>query len=240
MPPSAIPCTNTTTDEQAETADAADIHDHLLDALTRLGDSDPAGLLARYPADRVRAWLAYCRSPAARGLRNKPGFIRARLKQGQPAPATPSPPNTPTPSPHPTAQPIACDGPPFACDGPPFVRDGPPFVRDGPPFVRDSPEPDDPLYEDPTAVEARHKWQRALDLLELQMTRQTFNAWLEPTYALGLADGQLLVQVENPYAKQWLEKRLNCTIQRALATIDPEISVQFVLPPAITDDPQPP
>ncbi|MCP4418552.1 MAG: hypothetical protein GY805_18185 [Chloroflexi bacterium] len=68
-------------------------------------------------------------------------------------------------------------------------------------------------------------WKVTLTELELQMTRATFNTWLKDARLLGVnnadnGDGhQYVIGVRNEYAKDWLENRLEDTIQRTLAAI---------------------
>jgi hypothetical protein len=65
---------------------------------------------------------------------------------------------------------------------------------------------------DPTAL-----WQSALGDLELQMTRATFDTWLRDTHCTGVdEDGNLIVEVKNEYAVEWLEHRLKNPIERTL------------------------
>jgi chromosomal replication initiation ATPase DnaA len=98
--------------------------------------------------------------------------------------------------------------------------------------------PVDPLDEDPAALEAWRKWEEVLAELQLRMTHETFNTYLKPTYALELQGHTLHIEVDNVHTKDWLDNRLSSTIQRALATIDEKLSVEFLLPPAPTDDSQ--
>jgi chromosomal replication initiation ATPase DnaA len=80
-------------------------------------------------------------------------------------------------------------------------------------------------------MEAERLWQAALDELKLQMTADTFDYWLRGTRGLELADGTLRVGVPNVYAKDWLEHRLRRTIDRTLAYIRGELSVEFLVAP---------
>jgi len=62
-------------------------------------------------------------------------------------------------------------------------------------------------------------WHTTLGELELQMTRATFDSWVRPSRAVSFDGDQLVVQVRSPYAKEWLEARLNMTIQRTVTGI---------------------
>ncbi len=99
-----------------------------------------------------------------------------------------------------------------------------------------NPLPDPTLDRDPEnpddqrIVAARKLWQSALDQLQLQMTKQTFNSWLKQTEVLDYRDNVFVVDAKNSYAKDWLENRLLKSIERTLALIAGEpTQVQFVL-----------
>jgi chromosomal replication initiator protein len=73
-------------------------------------------------------------------------------------------------------------------------------------------------------------WQAALGELQLQMTRETFSTWLQPTRVISYEDGTLIVGVENGYVKDWLGNRLLTTIQRTVANIvGRTVEVRFVV-----------
>jgi len=71
-------------------------------------------------------------------------------------------------------------------------------------------------------------WQTALNELELQMTRATFDTWVRPTELLawesqaennGSARTRVVLGTPNEYVKDWLENRLYTPIQRTLSGI---------------------
>lgn len=65
-------------------------------------------------------------------------------------------------------------------------------------------------------------WHAVLGELQLQMTRATFDQWLRQTRVRGWdgeGDTTLVVGARTPYAKEWLENRLQTTIQRTVAGI---------------------
>jgi hypothetical protein len=69
--------------------------------------------------------------------------------------------------------------------------------------------------QDPPAL-----WDTALNELELQMTRATFDTWLRGTRCTGTdEDGNLVIEVKNEYAVEWLTHRLNNPIERTLQRI---------------------
>lgn len=88
--------------------------------------------------------------------------------------------------------------------------------------------------------EASRLWQKALQELELQMTRATFDAWLHGTHALSIENGAdpqaaahppvLVVKVKNPYAVDWLGGRLLPVIQRTMRRMtEKEWTFRFVV-----------
>jgi len=75
-------------------------------------------------------------------------------------------------------------------------------------------------------------WQATLGELELQMTRATFDTWLKDARFLAYdnKDAIYFVCVPSAYAKDWLENRLNSTIQRTLQNMIGEVlDLRFVV-----------
>src|SRR5512140_3584864 len=70
-------------------------------------------------------------------------------------------------------------------------------------------------------MNANDIWHATLGELELQMTKATFDTWVRPTFAIAYdpAGSAMTVGVHSPYAKEWLENRLQTTIQRTLTGI---------------------
>jgi len=79
-------------------------------------------------------------------------------------------------------------------------------------------------------MNAHDIWHATLGELQLQMTRATFDTWVRPTHALTYQDGSMTVGVHSPYAKEWLENRLNTTIQRTVTGIvGKSVEVRYVV-----------
>ncbi|MBT7071533.1 MAG: hypothetical protein HN855_06310 [Anaerolineae bacterium] len=73
-------------------------------------------------------------------------------------------------------------------------------------------------------------WQVTLELLQMEMPRSSFEAWVRDTKALSYKDGLLTVGVQNAYARDWLESRLSSTAARLLIGIIGEhVDVNFVV-----------
>ncbi len=78
--------------------------------------------------------------------------------------------------------------------------------------------------------EAQTVWNAALGELELQMTKATFNTWVKPTSVVSWQDGNFVLGAPNGYIKDWLENRLQTSIQRTLSGIVGQtINVQFIV-----------
>ncbi len=72
-------------------------------------------------------------------------------------------------------------------------------------------------------------WSAALDELQMQVTRATFDTWLRGTTATG-QDGTLDVMVKSVHAQEWLEARLHETISRVIARLAGEkLEVRFLV-----------
>lgn len=79
-------------------------------------------------------------------------------------------------------------------------------------------------------MNAHDVWHATLGELQLQMTRATFDTWVRPTRAITFQDGAMVVGVHSPYAKEWLENRLNTTIQRTVTGIvGKSVEVRYVV-----------
>lgn len=79
-------------------------------------------------------------------------------------------------------------------------------------------------------MNANDIWHATLGELQLQMPKDTFNTWVRPTYAIAYEDGVIIVGVQSPYAKEWLENRLQTTIQRTLTGIlGRSVQVRYVV-----------
>lgn len=79
-------------------------------------------------------------------------------------------------------------------------------------------------------------WQQALDELELQMTRATFDTWLRPACLVDWMPAengtptQVTISVPNEYIRDWLQNRMYTPIQRTLSAIAEEtVDVQFIV-----------
>lgn len=79
-------------------------------------------------------------------------------------------------------------------------------------------------------MNAQDIWHATLGELQLQMTKATFDTWVRPTHAIEYNNGAMTVSVHSAYAKEWLENRLQATIQRTVTGIVGEsVSIRYVV-----------
>jgi chromosomal replication initiator protein len=79
-------------------------------------------------------------------------------------------------------------------------------------------------------MDAQRIWGAALGQLQLEMPRATFDTWVRDSRLLTYEDGALVVGVQNAYARDWLEDRLQGMVQRVLAgLIGRTAEVRFVV-----------
>ena len=79
-------------------------------------------------------------------------------------------------------------------------------------------------------MNANEIWHATLGELQLQMTKATFDTWVRPTHAIAYSDGEMTVGVHSPYAKEWLENRLQMTIARTVTGIvGRSVDVRYVV-----------
>ncbi len=73
-------------------------------------------------------------------------------------------------------------------------------------------------------------WQAALGQLQLDMPKATYDTWVRDTRLITCEDGAYVIGVENAYARDWLENRLQATIRRTLTGIvGHSVDLRFVV-----------
>jgi chromosomal replication initiator protein len=84
--------------------------------------------------------------------------------------------------------------------------------------------------KDGQGLNATQAWQSVLGQLQVEMPRHTFETWVRDARAVHYQDNVLQVGVVNAYARDWLENRLQSTVERLLVGIlNREVTVQFVV-----------
>ncbi|RMF02132.1 MAG: hypothetical protein D6768_09000 [Chloroflexi bacterium] len=91
-----------------------------------------------------------------------------------------------------------------------------------------APDSDKPLNAE--LADGVRLWQAALNELQLQMARQTFNAWLRQTEVYQYSNYHFVINAKTKFAQDWLEKRLAGTIQRTLEKVaGAPVTVEFTV-----------
>lgn len=81
-----------------------------------------------------------------------------------------------------------------------------------------------------TREDLKRLWDAALGDIQLQMTRATFETWMKGTQLIARNGDTFIVATPSPYAVEWLENRLQRTIQETLERhIGESISLEFIV-----------
>lgn len=79
-------------------------------------------------------------------------------------------------------------------------------------------------------MEARQAWQTALGQLQLDMPKASFDTWVRDTKLISFDDNIFQLGVQNAYACDWLESRLQSTVTRLLTgAMGKAVDVNFVV-----------
>ncbi len=74
-------------------------------------------------------------------------------------------------------------------------------------------------------------WQKALDILETQLSKPSFETWLKSTQLITYQGNTATVSVPNEFAKDWLESRYISLIKSTLTNIlNHEVQIKFIIP----------
>jgi len=86
------------------------------------------------------------------------------------------------------------------------------------------------------SLNPEHAWQSALDQLQMEMPKASFDSWVRDTQFVSYQDGLFAIGVRNANMQEWLQSRLASTITRMLmGMMNREVSVTFVIDtPAFT------
>lgn len=83
-----------------------------------------------------------------------------------------------------------------------------------------------------SGYDIRDIWQRTLDVLQMEMSRPTFENWLKNIRPLSLERGIFTIGVPNEFVRDWLERRYAGLIKETVKRIvDQEVTVKFVVSP---------
>jgi chromosomal replication initiator protein len=79
-------------------------------------------------------------------------------------------------------------------------------------------------------MNAERIWDAALGQLQLEMPRATFDTWVRDAEMIANEDETFIIGVQNAYARDWLQDRLNSTVRRVLTSIvGQSVEVRFVV-----------
>lgn len=74
-------------------------------------------------------------------------------------------------------------------------------------------------------------WQKALDIMEKQVSKPSYETWLKSAKPLQFNNHTMLIEVPNDFARDWLESRYYDLIKDSLEEItNKEVRLSFVLP----------
>lgn len=95
-----------------------------------------------------------------------------------------------------------------------------------------------PVLFDAPVMSPHKAWQAALGELQLQVTPDIFEMYLQPTRFMAYEDGTFLIAVPNGFVKDWLDLRLNRVVKTTLRhIIGREVEIKYsVQPPQRTHD----
>lgn len=85
-------------------------------------------------------------------------------------------------------------------------------------------------------------WQAVLAQIQLEISQANFITWFRDTEICSKKDGEVIIQVPNSFAKEWLEQKYNRTILKFLRESDKAIrKVNYIinrLPPKVLEKPK--
>ena len=77
---------------------------------------------------------------------------------------------------------------------------------------------------------AQEAWQSAIEQLQMEMPKATFDTWLRDTRLLSYEDGFFTIGAHTVYACEWLDSRLSSTVTRLLMGImNRSVEIKFVV-----------
>ncbi|GIV63601.1 MAG: hypothetical protein KatS3mg045_0940 [Bellilinea sp.] len=88
-----------------------------------------------------------------------------------------------------------------------------------------------------STINPQRAWQMALDQLQLDMPRASFDTWVRDISFISFEDGVFTVGTPNAYGREWLASRLTSTVTRMLTGIlSQQVEVQFIVVEASVDE----
>ena len=88
-------------------------------------------------------------------------------------------------------------------------------------------------------MNAERAWEAALGQLQLDLPRASFDTWVRDAELLTYEDGTFVIGVQNAYARDWLEDRLQATVKKILGgLVGRTVEARFVIwqPESVEED----
>lgn len=77
-------------------------------------------------------------------------------------------------------------------------------------------------------LDVQQVWQDTLDVVRAELNTPTFKTWFEQTAPLGIVDQEMVVSVQNDFARDWLQTRYSSLLASALTQVTgAPITVRF-------------
>ncbi len=87
-------------------------------------------------------------------------------------------------------------------------------------------------------VDVQKVWQDTLDVVREELNTPTFKTWFEQTSPLGIVDQEMVVSVQNDFARDWLETRYSSLLASALTQVTgAPMAVRFSVPGDVPAEP---
>jgi chromosomal replication initiator protein len=79
-------------------------------------------------------------------------------------------------------------------------------------------------------MDAQQAWQAAIGQLQMEMPKASYDTWVKNALLVKHEDNKFIISVQNAYARDWLDSRLNTKITRLLSgTMNKDQSVEFIV-----------
>ncbi|MBN2247147.1 MAG: chromosomal replication initiator protein DnaA [Coriobacteriia bacterium] len=88
-------------------------------------------------------------------------------------------------------------------------------------------------------MDVQQVWQDTLDVVRGELNTPTFKTWFEQTSPLGIVEHEMLVGVQNDFARDWLESRYSGLLSSALTQVTGAPMVVRFSVPGMTPTPAP-
>ncbi len=85
-------------------------------------------------------------------------------------------------------------------------------------------------------TELGEMWEKALEAMEMDLVKPTFQQWLKNTRPLALYGDTMVISIPNEFAKNWVESRYTPILKKILREMSgQDVNLRFVIPPSDQD-----